>query len=135
MEKDLELLSQRLNRPQNELVNAALNQLLLDNMEWFVEDYLVDLCKSFLEKRVSELDIAITGLKIHLVDTGERLTGEYHIEMPSFTEHCENLLLVNNEVGYEILKKELQEIALKIGADSPEIQEYLHNRFGYIFSR
>ncbi len=25
MEKDLELLSQRLNRPQNELVNAALN--------------------------------------------------------------------------------------------------------------
>ena len=53
MENDLELLSQKLNRPQNELVNAALNQLLIDNMEWFVEDFLIDLCRDFFEKKKS----------------------------------------------------------------------------------
>ncbi len=135
MENDLEMLAQKLNRPQNELVNAALNQLMLDNMEWFVEDFLIDLCKSFLEKKVSELDISITGLRIHIIDTGERLTGEYHIETLSFTENCSNMFLTNDEVGYAILKKDLKSIALKIGAEAPEIQEYLHNRFGYIFSR
>lgn len=135
MENDLEMLAQKLNRPQNELVNAALNQLMLDNMEWFVEDFLIDLCKSFLEKKVSELDISITGLRIHIIDTGERITGEYHIEMPNFTENCSNMFLTNDEVGYAILKKDLKSIALKIGAEAPEIQEYLHNRFGYIFSR
>ena len=135
MENDLEMLAQKLNRPQNELVNAALNQLMLDNMEWFVEDFLIDLCKSFLEKKVSELDISITGLRIHIIDTGERITGEYHIEMPNFTENCSNMLLTNDEVGYAILKNDLKSIALKIGAEAPEIQEYLHNRFGYIFSR
>lgn len=135
MENDLEMLAQKLNRPQNELVNAALNQLMLDNMGWFVEDFLIDLCESFLEKKVSELDISITGLRIHIIDTGERITGEYHIEMPNFTENCSNMFLTNDEVGYAILKKDLKSIALKIGAEAPEIQEYLHNRFGYIFSR
>ena len=57
MENDLELLSQKLNRPQNELVNAALNQLLIDNMEWFVEDFLIDLCRDFFEKKKSELNM------------------------------------------------------------------------------
>ncbi len=135
MENDLEMLAQKLNRPQNELVNAALNQLMLDNMEWFVEDFLIDLCESFLEHKVSELDISITGLQIHIIDTGERITGEYHIDLPGFTENCNNMVLVNDEVGYAILEKELKAIALKIGAEAPEIQEYLHNRFGYIFSR
>lgn len=135
MENDLEMLAQKLNRPQNELVNAALNQLMLDNMGWFVEDFLIDLCESFLEKKVSELDISITGLRIHIVDTGERITGEYHIEIPGFTENCNNIFLANDDAGYANLKTDLKSIALKIGAEAPEIQEYLHNRFGYIFSR
>ena len=128
MENDLELLSQKLNRPQNELVNAALNQLLIDNMEWFVRD--------FFEKKKSELNIEITGFRIHLKDDGEKFINyDYDIETPSFTEHCKNGFLVNSDIGYEVLKNELKKAALKIGADTPEIQEYLHNRFNYVFAR
>lgn len=136
MENDLELLSQKLNRPQNELVNAALNQLLIDNMEWFVEDFLIDLCRDFFEKKKSELNIEITGFRIHLKDDGEKtIRYDYDIETPSFTEHCQNAFLANSDIGYEVLKNELKKAALKIGADTPEIQEYLHNRFNYVFAR
>lgn len=136
MENDLELLSQKLNRPQNELVNAALNQLLLDNMEWFVEDFLLDLCKEFFIKKASEISVEITGFRIHLKDDGEKfIYYDYDIQTASFSERCSSAVLTNDEVGYTILKSELKQIALKIGADAPEIQEYLHNRFDYIFAR
>ena len=135
MEHDLEFLAQKLNRPQNELVNVALNQLMLDNMEWFVEDFLIDLCKSFLDKSVSELKISIKGLNIHFVDDGKVISVEYHIELPEFTEHCDSMFISNDKMGYTILERQLRIIALKIGSDSPEVKTYLHNRFGYIFSR
>ena len=134
MESDLEALSVKLNRPQNELVNVALNQLLLDNMGWFAEDYLIDLCMDFLEKKVAEVKIDITGFKLHLRDTGKAIKIDYVIDNNSFIEKCQNGIFVNDEMGYAMIKNELKEIALKIGIDSPEIQEYLHNRFGYIYS-
>ena len=135
MENDLEILSKKLNRPQNDLVNIALNQLLLDNIEWFVEDFLIDLCKGFLEKKVSELIVEITGFKIRLNDDGENIRYSYDIETNSFSEHCSSGIQINNDVGYAIITNELKEIALKIGAEAPEVQEYLRNRFSYLFAR
>ncbi len=135
MEKDLELLSEKLNRPQNELVNAALNQLMIDNMGWFAEDYLLDLCKNFLEGSVSEIEIKITGLRLSLKDTGETIAFNYDINTKNFSEHCKNSVIVSGEIGRALIKGELKEIALKMGIDSPEIQEYLQNRFDYIYSR
>ena len=134
MENDLELLSQKLNRPQNDLVNFALNQLLLDNIEWFVEDFLIDLCKDFLNKKASELNIEITCFKIQLKDDGEFIRYSYDIETNDFTEHCSSGVLTNDDIGYAIITDELKKTALKIGADAPEIKEYLHNRFSYIFA-
>lgn len=135
MENDLELLSEKLNRPQNELVNAALNQLMIDNMGWFVEDYLLDLCENFLERKVSEIEFKITGLRVSMKDTGSLIEFNYDIDTDTFTEHCKGGFIANNDMGYAIIKNELREIALKMGIDSPEIQEYLHNRFEYIYSR
>lgn len=135
MEKDLELLSDKLNRPQNELVNTALNQLMIDNMGWFAEDYLLDLCENFLEGKVSEIEIKITGLRLNLKDTGETIAFNYDINTKNFSEHCKNGVIVSGEIGRALIKGELKEIALKMGIDSPEIQEYLHNRFDYIYSR
>lgn len=134
MERDLELLSAKLNRPQNELVNEALNQLMLENMEWFVEDYLTDLCIDFLDKKVSEIEIEISSLRLHLVDTGESIMEDYEIKTDNFRESS-NGSYVSGELGYKMLENELKEIALKIGVDSPEIQTYLHGRFDYIYSR
>lgn len=135
MENDLELLSEKLNRPQNELVNVALNQLMIDNMGWFAEDYLLDLCENFLERNVSEIEIKITGLRLSLKDTGKAINIDYDIDTDNFSEHCKNGVIANNDMGYAIIKNDLREIALKMGIDSPEIQEYLHNRFDYIYSR
>lgn len=134
MERDLELLSTKLNRPQNELVNEALNQLMIENMDWFVEDYLVDLCEDFFEKKVSEIEINISTLKLRLVDTGSSISQYYEINTNSLKE-TSNGFCVNDESGYKILENELKDIALKIGSDAPEIQTYLHNRFDYIYSR
>ena len=135
MENDLELLSEKLNRPQNELVNAALNQLMIDNMGWFVEDYLLDLCENFLERKVSEIEIKITGLRLSLKDTRKAIKIDYDNDTDTFSEHCKNGVIINDDMGYAIIKNDLRKIALKIGIDSPEIQEYLHNRFDYIYSR
>lgn len=135
MESDLELLSKKLNRPQNELVNAALNQLMIDNAEWFAEDYLIDLCVDFLDKKVSELDIEISCFKAHLKDTGERIEYSFDVETSSFTEHCTSACCVNTDIGYEIVRNELKKLAVIIGYESTNIQNYLHNRFSYIFAR
>ena len=133
MEKDLDLLSQKLNRPQNELVNAALNSLMLDNMEWFVEDYLIDLCKDFLDKKISELSIEITGLKIHLHDNGKTVYFSYNIENSTlFKENGEG---TTSNDSTDLIINILRDIALKIGSDTPEIKDYLHKRFEYIFAR
>lgn len=135
MERDLELLSQKLNRPQNELVNAALNQLMLDNMEWFAEDFLIDLCADFFEKKVSELSIEIMGLRLRLQDNGKNIVFDYKIELSNFTENCSSGCLGNTDIGYGIVEKILKDIAVIIGHESREIQEYLHNRFNYIYAR
>lgn len=135
MEKDLELLSQKLNRPQNELVNAALNILMLDNIEWFVEDYLIDLCKDFFDKKVSELSIKMAGLKIHLHDDGKTINFSYDIEKTTFLKESSQGVTSNNDTGYDLISNMLSDIALKIGSDEPEIKEYLHKRFEYIFAR
>lgn len=135
MEKDLELLSQKLNRPQNELVNLALNSLMLENLEWFAEDYLLDLCKDFLEKKVSDFRIEITGLKISLHDDGESIKLSSEIKIPNLLEEDIQGSYSNSEIGYDSIHKLLKEIALKIGSDSLEIKEYLHKRFEYIYAR
>lgn len=135
MERDLELLSQKLNRPQNELVNAALNQLMLDNMEWFAEDFLIDLCADFLEKKLSEISIEIMGLRLHLKDNGKNIVFDYKIELSNFTENCSSGCFLNTDTGYGFVKNMLKDIAVIIGHESREIQEYLHNRFDYIYAR
>lgn len=135
MESDLELLSKKLNRPQNELVNAALNQLMIENVEWFAEDYLIDLCADFLDKKVSELDVEIPCFKAHLRDTGERIEYSFDVETSNFTEHCASVCCVNTDIGYEIVRNELKELAIIIGHESADIQNYLRNRFGYIYAR
>ncbi len=135
MEEDLELLSRKLNRPQNELVNAALNQLMIDNMGWFAEDYLLNLCKDFFEEKVSEIEIKLTGLRFHIKYENGFYKFDYDIDNQSFEEHCKNGILVGGQSGKEVMINNLKEVALKIGIDSPEMQEYLHHRFGYIYSR
>lgn len=135
MERDLELLSQKLNRPQNELVNAALNHLMLENVEWFAEDFLTDLCADFLDRKVSELRIEIMGLRLHLQDNGKNIVFDYNIELSNFTENCSSGCFLNTDVGYEYVRNMLKEIAVIIGHESQEIQEYLHNRFNYIYAR
>ncbi len=135
MENDLELLSQKLNRPQNELVNAALNQLMIENAEWFAEDYLIDLCADFLDKKISELEIEISCFKAHFKDTGDRIEYSFDIELSNFTEHCNSACCTNDEIGYTLLRNELKEYAVIIGHESTEIQNYLRNRFDYIYAR
>lgn len=135
MENDLDLLAHKLNRSQNDLVNIALNQFMLDNIGWFVEDYLLDLCSSFLERELSEIEVSINELQLHLVDNGETIQMSYDIETKGFTEHCEGSILPRDNMGYSMLINDLKQIALKLGTDSPDIQKYMHERFSYIYSR
>lgn len=49
LERDLEQLSVKLNRPQNELVNFALEMLMQDNRLWFAENMLVEYFQPYFE--------------------------------------------------------------------------------------
>ncbi len=131
---DLELLSQKLGRPQNDLINIALNQLMLDNIGWFVEDYLNDMLEDFLSGKVMEKEIVTDNLRFHVINKGDSIRIDYDIKTPSFTESCNNGFYVGGKVGMEMIQHDLAQIALAIGTSSEQIQGYLKERFDYIFS-
>lgn len=47
MSDDLEYLSKVLDRPQNDLVNIAVENLIFDNRQYFIEQILIDKCSNF----------------------------------------------------------------------------------------
>lgn len=68
LENDLELLSSVLGRPQNDLVNYALELLMKDNKQWFADNMLVEQFigyfemgqeKSHYEDDILSIDIVI----------------------------------------------------------------------------
>lgn len=72
LEKDLEYLSDKLNRPQNELVNVALEDLMWENRQWFAEDVLIDSCCDYFvyDLPFSFCDISGVSVNIKKNDNG-----------------------------------------------------------------
>lgn len=67
LEKDLEALSLKLNRPQNDLANLALEMLMEDNKMWFAENILIDGCYEYFELNREECHCEIGNVIIDLV--------------------------------------------------------------------
>jgi hypothetical protein len=66
LESDLEYLSDKLNRPQNELVNLALEQFMWENRQWFIENLLIDYCDDYFEFDQEHSHCEIGGVTIDL---------------------------------------------------------------------
>ena len=61
---DLEYLSYVLDRPQNDLVNIAIEALIFDNRQWFVGEILVNQCHPFFEE---DKDVELTIDNLHIL--------------------------------------------------------------------
>lgn len=64
LESDLEYLSEKLNRPQNELANLALEQFMWENRQWFIENLLIDYCEDYFEFGQEHSHCEIGGVTI-----------------------------------------------------------------------
>jgi len=66
LERDLEQLSIKLGRPQNDLVNFSLELLMKDNRMWFAENIIVDNFYQFFEGSCEDLEKNIGNVYIRL---------------------------------------------------------------------
>lgn len=136
LEHDLEYLSVKLNRPQNELVNLAIEKLMWDNRDWFIENLLVDFCDEYFKFDQEHSHCEIGGVTIDLQVNSDCSTTMYFC----FKDNSEQIVDENKETYQDSpglpnkLKEELRQIAISYlftHSNDPSIQKALQNRLSY----
>ncbi len=129
LSEDLETLSEILERPQNDLVNTALEELMLENEEWFREEFLVEHFKLFFEIDVSQKyendEIFIN------IDVNEQEKTIKFSYVDKILEEEEELYYTLNEKAKQLIKQKLRDLSLYINKNDEEMKEYLKRRLNY----
>lgn len=136
LEQDLEYLAEQLNRPQNELVNLALENLMWDNRQWFTENLLIDYCDDYFQFDQEHSHCEIGGVTIDLRVNLDCSTTMYYC----YKDDCGNIIEENTKTYpdspelQENLKTDLKQIALSHffnDYDNPNLKQALQNRLDY----
>lgn len=129
LSEDLETLSEILDRPQNDLVNTALEELMVENKEWFIKCYLIEKLKLFFEDDISTSYADDTvSVTIDVDKEKKKVTVSYVICLINQQEIMEYDL---NERGKEEIKNSLRNMSEFFEKDSVKIQQYLKDRLNY----
>lgn len=134
MAQDLETLSEILERPQNDLVSVAIQELLEKNRSWFKLNVFVDLMSKFFEGNADEAQCKIGGIEVQILAESEAQARiSYSFADNEGHIHHEKVLVSNADDG-ESAKRKLREIASQFFWNDekiPEIEKYLSNLFNY----
>ena len=134
LEKDLEYLSNKLNRPKNELVNLSLERLMWDNRQWFVENVLVDCCEDFFQFDQEHSHCEIGGVIIDIQVNDDCSTTRY------FCCKDENGNIIDEDTKIypdscnlsDELTEDLQQIALMhLNSNKKDVEQFLKSRLDY----
>lgn len=129
LSEDLETLSEVLNRPQNDLVNTALEELMLQNKEWFIKDYLVDKFKIFFDHNISyEYKDSDISIDIEVDEKKQKVKMSYEIYL---IEEKDQIVKELDDEGKATIKMYLRNFATFLNKNSTEIKTYLEERLNY----
>lgn len=132
LSEDLEKISEYLNRPQNELVNFALQQLMIDNKKWFADFILEEMSYDYLGNS-SNCNIQIANITIDLIINQDCTTSFHYIIKHNNDEVEEDTeIFQDTEEDRQKIIDELHQIStIWLDKTSSEVQEYLKNRLAY----
>lgn len=131
LSKDLETLSEILERPQNDLVNIALEKIMLENEKWFVDDFLVSkLDDFFLFEESDEYENDEISINIYVNKEKKKATLEWIMKDLKDCKITKKEYNLNNS-GVEEIKKVLRELMIFLNQESKEVNEYLKKRLNY----
>ena len=129
LSEDLETLSEILDRPQNDLVNTALEELMLENKEWFIEDFLVEKFSLFFDVVMSqkyENEDILVDIEVEQQENLIKLS--YTEKMIGETEEQYYDL---SEKSKQMIKQELRDLSIYLNKNDEEVKEYLKRRLNY----
>lgn len=134
LEKDLEALSVKLNRPQNDLANLALEMLMEDNKMWFAENILVDSCYEYFELNREKCHCEIGNVTVDLIvneDCSTTYSGKVCTDAGEILDEWS--YIYEDEVNLdEKLKENLRQVALAhLFSKTEIIDKYLKQRLNY----
>lgn len=134
LEKDLEALSLKLNRPQNDLANLALEMLMEDNKMWFAENILVDGCYEYFELNRERCHCEIGNVIIDLIvneDCSTTYSGKVMSDDGSTLDEWSYNYPDSAELDDQ-LKDNLRQVALcHLLSNKEVIDKYLKQRLNY----
>lgn len=123
LSEDLGILSDILERSQNDLANVAIEKLLKDNLLWLGSNIFVDGLIDFISGSSEKSKINIQNIKISLSYNDDDICMKY-----------ENLEDKSNFVFNDMDSciKKLRELSMYVNYDSIEMKKYLETRFSYM---
>lgn len=129
LSEDLETLSEVLNRPQNDLINTALEELMIQNKKWFIEDYFVYEFRAFfsllIPHKYTNGDLTIE------IEVSEDLSEAKCLIISNKYSENDEFVVKTDEKGMEEIKKQLRSLKCYLSEDSKEMAEYLKRRLDY----
>lgn len=134
LERDLEQLSNYLNRPQNELVNFALENLMKDNKIWFARNYLVEYFVGFFEGGNQINHYNDEKLEVDIIINEDcTTTYSFHVKDNNYTgEKDYSGIYEDSDEGLELIKDSLRRLSSDLIFTSEEdIEKYCSVRLDY----
>lgn len=132
--EDFEVLSEILDRTQNDLANIAIEELLKDNKNWIAQNILVDYASDFFyqyEDTIFEVNGIIVELKeikediIHLKIVQKDVDG-------SIIQEIEKEYNIVEDKAYDKkIKQELRYFGSLLDCNTKEVKEYLKEKLNY----
>lgn len=125
LSEDLETLSKVLERPQNELINIAIEKLIMENRKWFAHSIVADHFKRGIEERREHLELfkmqelfVSVGYDDSYAKMVVRVKTKHKTMEREFTDD-------------DKLEQFLLSLSQYLDLDTLEIEEYLDKRLDY----
>lgn len=123
---DLSILSNILERPQNELVNIAVEELIRSNKSWFAENIIVDYFKPWIDSGAEDIEAFDNeNVKIWIsYSENDDVVVNVRDEEEVFNRYFKDF-----DESYE---KFLRELAVRyVDFNSQKVEKYLETRLNY----
>lgn len=124
--EDLTILSNMLDRTQNELVNIAVENLLKSNKIWFAQNIIVDFFKAELDSGVEPRDIfEADNITVEIKYQDEKIVVKAKTKSEEFTK-------IFDDIDVDQVEKYLRELALHyVDFNTAYVKNYLETRLNY----
>ena len=132
LSEDLETLAEILERPQNDLVNAALEKLMQENLPWFKNNIIIDYFYSFLTGGGEEETFEMDGVNVRMSRPAdlEGVKIEFSLSRDGQAIDSADYLYLGDYMDQTVRK--LRELAtLYLDSESPNVQAALKDRTNY----